>query len=84
MASGCIVSGVGIGAFIFGLLTTFFVNPDNEKALKIEVQSGIFENYFPVSVNQRVPLMFKYVIVLWIIQLSFALLTVTEYKNTNE
>lgn len=48
MVSGLIVSGVGIGAFVFGLLTTYVVNPNNERANKTKVSSGAFENYFPV------------------------------------
>ena len=35
MVSGLVVSGVGIGAFVFGLFTTYLVNPNNEQSTKI-------------------------------------------------
>jgi OFA family oxalate/formate antiporter-like MFS transporter len=45
--SGVVVSGMGIGSFIFGLVTYSIINSENAKPSPIEVEEGVFENYFP-------------------------------------
>ena len=53
LVTGCIVSGIGIGAFIFGLLSVHLVNPHN-------IPVGV-DGYYPAycSVTERVPTMLR-------------------------
>ena len=55
--SGIVVSGLGIGAFAFGILARHIVNPDNLCPAPVEVAPGVDEYYFPKEVNARVPMM---------------------------
>lgn len=55
--SGIVVSGLGIGAFAFGILARHIVNPDNLCPVPFEVATGVDEFYFPTEVNARVPMM---------------------------
>ena len=55
--SGLIVSGLGIGSLLFGILAQKIVNPNNISPSMVTVADGIEEPYFPDSVNERVPLM---------------------------
>ena len=67
--SGFIVSGLGIGAFIYGFLTTFLVNPDNDSAIATTVvtSSGTgIENFFPKEVSDRVPGMLRTLCLIWL------------------
>jgi hypothetical protein len=63
--SGVILAGIGIGSFVFGFLTTYLVNPDNEQAKQVEVTEGTYENYFSPEVNSRVPFMFRVLCMFW-------------------
>ena len=51
LVSGIIVSGLGIGAFSFGLIVSFVVNPDNAKAEMVEVLPGVHEAYFSSEIS---------------------------------
>ena len=45
--SGIVVSGLGMGAFAFGILARRIVNPDNLFPSPVEVAPGFDEYYFP-------------------------------------
>jgi hypothetical protein len=55
--SGIIVSGLGIGALMFGIIAQKLVNPENLTSTKVTVARDVEESYFPEEVNQRVPQM---------------------------
>ena len=57
MVSGIIVSGLGLGAFIYGIIIQKIVNPDNLRAKKYVLDSGEVGYGFPLEVTDRVPLM---------------------------
>ena len=59
--SGIIVAGFGFGAFIFGFISTFIVNPYN---LQIDKKNG---GYFPKQVSDNIPLMYKLLLFVWAI-----------------
>ena len=78
LASGVVVSGMGVGSFIFGIICNKMVNPNNEKATR-DINTS--ENYFTIDVNARVPFMFEMLCLIWTCQLIFAGLTVSAYKS---
>ena len=41
LVSGLVVSGLGIGAFIFGIVTRLLVNPENLPPASVEVAEGV-------------------------------------------
>jgi hypothetical protein len=49
--SGVVISGLGIGAFIFGVLVQYIMNPDNLDPVPYEVAPGVIEYAFPPEVN---------------------------------
>jgi len=55
--SGCIVSGLGLGAFIYGIIVNKLVNPENVPPIKTEIEPGVFEYVFEKEVSDRVPMM---------------------------
>ena len=57
LVSGIIVSGLGIGSFIFGMLVSWLVNPSNLTPTMVEVVPGVHEAYFTSEVNKLVPQM---------------------------
>src|SRR4051812_20882200 len=66
LVSGVVVSGVGLGSFMYGLIANKIVNPDNLKASRhIEIVPGVFENYFPPDVNDHVPKMLQTLCLIW-------------------
>jgi hypothetical protein len=75
---------MGIGAFIFGFVTNYIVNPLNTEPHPVEVAPGINENFFSEEVNSRVPWMFDVLCMIWGGQLVFAFFTVSIYKGSNE
>ena len=52
--AGLIISGLGLGAFIFNFVAAFVVNPDDVKAESI----GDEGKYFPADIANNVPRMF--------------------------
>lgn len=57
MVSGIIVSGLGLGAFIYGIIIQKLVNPNNLPAEKYILDSGVVGYGFPKEVSDRVPMM---------------------------
>ena len=51
LVSGIIVSGLGFGAFSFGLIASFIVNPDNLVPQMFQVAPGVEEAYFEPVVS---------------------------------
>ena len=52
--AGLIISGFGLGSFIFNFVATFVANPQDVKAVSIGDQG----KYFPEDIANRVPMMF--------------------------
>ncbi len=77
---GIVLCGKGIGPFIFNMLATMVVNPDN---LKVGFQSDIPDDevWFPARVTDRVPLMLYTLICFWLILILFS--TVTMDRSVN-
>lgn len=76
LVSGIVVSGVGIGAFMYGIIANKLVNPENYKALPVEINAGVYESYFPSLVNDRVPDMFRSLSLIWTVALFASFLLV--------
>lgn len=61
--TGLIVGAYGLGSFVFTLVSTWIVNPQNEKA-SIQINEDL--SYFDFfSVAYRVPLMFRIMLIIW-------------------
>lgn len=65
LVSGVVVSGIGLGSFMYGLVANKIANPDNLSTTAIEVAPGVIENYFPSLVNSRVPEMMQILAMVW-------------------
>mmetsp|Transcript_48257 Transcript_48257/g.35438 ORF Transcript_48257/g.35438 Transcript_48257/m.35438 type:complete len:273 (+) Transcript_48257:336-1154(+) len=81
LASGIIVSGMGIGACFYSLVTQRIVNPDNIAASLRPVGEGEEELYFPPEVNANVPKMFWCLCGIWACTLVVAFILVTVYEK---
>ena len=73
LVSGIIIGGFGIGTFVFNLVCTSIVNPDNIKAV---------DGKFPDSVNDKVPHMLTVLTVSCICIVIVALLLIFPGKDT--
>lgn len=71
LVSGLIVAGFGFGAFFFGFISTAIINPNDEKADKLNGK------FFPKSVSDNVPYMFHFCLGLWAICVLVASLGVS-------
>lgn len=60
LVSGIVTSGVGFGAFVFGIVANRLVNPNN---VEIDDSTG----YFPPEVNNNVPKMLRTIALVWTI-----------------
>ena len=84
LVSGVIVSGLGLGAFVYGIVVNMIVNPDNLSPVKTEIKSGVFEYVFEKSVSDRVPMMLYTLGSIWFIQLFIGFVMVSNYKRRDE
>ena len=85
MISGLIIGAFGLGAFIFGFITTAITNPDNVKP-GIPIGPGPItkDNLFPIDVAEKVPYMMNFCLCIWVVMCLLACFTVTrnpEYGN---
>jgi len=55
LISGLVISALGFGGFIFGIVTNRLINPDDVKSFSVEVAVMSYEYLFPGSVASRVP-----------------------------
>lgn len=67
LVSGFIVSGLGLGAFIYGIVVNILVNPENLSPVKTEIKSGVYEYVFEKTVSDRVPKMLYILATVWCI-----------------
>ena len=65
--SGVIVSGLGLGAFMYGILVNLLVNPSNKSPVKTEIKPNVFEYIFENDVTDNVPRMLLILGILWIV-----------------
>jgi hypothetical protein len=68
--TGMVTSGMGFGGFIFGIVATKIINPDNAQAVPTIVAlqedgTPVYEYYFPESVNAKVPFMIQTLCIIW-------------------
>ena len=77
MVSGLITGAYGFGAFIFGFLTTFLVNPDNARPVLDPNTPDSSDKYFPLEVANRVPGMLRTCCIIWALLSAVAICTVT-------
>ena len=78
--SGVVVSGLGVGALIFSLITKQILNPENVEAQPFEAAPGVKEYIFPSEINMRVPETIYILCVCWTILLSIGILTVSNFN----
>jgi MFS family permease len=72
-ATGIILAGFGVSPFIFGIITTAIVNPDNVKRNK---DSHTGQSFFPESVSGKIPEMYRICLAIWAVLALISLLTV--------
>ena len=77
--SGIVVSGLGFGAFAFGVMASAIVNPKDLPPSPVLVAPGVYEQYFPAEVNQRVPMMIIIFCAIWTVLILVGLLTVSNF-----
>ena len=82
--SGAIVSGLGIGAFVYGLIVNRLVNPLNKEPIKTEIEPGIYEYIFEKEVSDNVPRMFFTLGIIWSIQLFLGILMISNFVKVEE
>ena len=71
LVTGIIVGGFGLGAFIFGLITSAVANPDNLERVEIDG-----EDYFPKEVADNVPKMYNALQLGWLVLAIICVATV--------
>jgi len=96
LVSGFIVSGLGFGAFIYGILASLIVNPENENPMPMfyDAELGkmrpeeekpnddvVIELVFSKEVSDRVPAMLQILVGCWVVHLIIGMLSVTEYQK---
>ena len=77
--SGFIVSGLGVGAFVYGFIISLLVNPDNKHPVRTEIQPDVFEHVFKKEISDRVPRMLFILGICWAVQLFVGLILITNY-----
>jgi hypothetical protein len=70
------VSGVGLGTFIFNLLSTYVVNPNSENA----DENGLF----PDAVAERMPYMIRILVICWVSIGAVGIALIFPYKEPKE
>ena len=63
--SGVIVSGLGLGAFFYGILVNLLVNPYNKSPIKTEIKPLVYEYIFDNDVTDNVHKMLLILGILW-------------------
>lgn len=58
LVGGIIVSGVGMGTFVFNLVSTYLVNPNSENANN--------DGLFPEDVAENLPSMIRILVACWV------------------
>lgn len=82
LISGLIIGAFGFGALIFGFVTTWIVNPENQGV----VMQTNGEKYIPETQATRVPKMFRVCLVIWTILLVAGCMLISrnpEFVNKN-
>ena len=84
MVSGIIIGGFGFGSFIFDMISTILVNPQDIPP-SIEIKSGQTEQfYFDTEISNRAPIMLRKLIAIWAIMIAISLPLIRKPKNTEE
>jgi len=81
IATGLVLSGLGFGGFIFGILSTLLINPKNVKALPSIKSEQVTEYFFPESIAAGVPRMMRSLVLIWACMLLFSIIAVSEFKK---
>ena len=68
------MSGYGLGCFIFDYMSTFVVNPDDKRPLSYSV--AYQDYFFEFELAKEVPLMLYCLIASWCITLGLAIILV--------
>ena len=63
LVTGCCLGGYGFGSFIFAQVSTALVNPDGTDPIDDPTQPV---NFYPASVSDRVPLMIRNLVYMWL------------------
>lgn len=77
--TGLIVSILGMSGFFWGYLSTYLVNPDAVKPIKIDNEA-----YFEIEIANRIPSMYSKLIGIWIVLFIIAISLVTRPTNIKE
>ena len=84
LVSGVVVSGLGIGAFTFGLLVSFLVNPENLKPELVEVVPGVQESYFTKEVSDRVPTVLRTLCIVYGVLILIGIIAISNFVPSEE
>ena len=69
IVNGIVIGGFGFGSFVFNLISTALINPDN-----IESEEG----YFPKEVYERVPSSLRIILIWWTVLVLIAVCTLSK------
>lgn len=72
-ATGIILAGFGVSPFIFGIITTAIVNPNNVHRVKDSLTG---QSFFPESVSSKIPEMYRVCLSIWAILAFISLVTI--------
>ena len=84
LVSGIIVSGLGIGSFIFGMLVSWLVNPSNLTPTMVEVVPGVHEAFFTSEVNKLVPQMLQMLCIAYSALICIGLLMISKFEPSED
>lgn len=79
--SGSIVSGLGLGAFVYGIVVNLLVNPNNIMPIKTEIKTDVYEYVFPKEVTDRVPKMLLTLIACWGVQILIGVMMISNFER---
>ena len=74
LMTGIIVGSFGFGSFVFSQISTWIANPNNVKA-SIYINDDL--SYFPPEVANRVPKMFRQMVLIWTCQWILAMILIS-------
>lgn len=83
LVTGIIIGSYGLGSSIFNLLATKLVNPNNEST-KIRSPTDPNLSFFGPDVANRVPLMWRYLCLIWAILVVISALLISRPPKKND
>lgn len=81
IVSGVIVSGLGLGAFLYGIIIQQIVNPNNLPTEEYVLESGVVGYGFSSEVTDRVPMMLGALAAMFAAQVIIGIIMISDFKK---